>query len=323
MDATHNDGEENSARHVTGVTIASATFEPTTGGEWPAGLQLALRSMAPEARSPLIDETLAALRSARPAEGLLLARRGAALVGAIWVEFQPGRAAGVWSPGVAEGESPDLAAELLQCALDDLRQRDVHLAQALLSAGSLSAAPLFLSAGFVQAADLLYLLSTAAQFPANPIETPLCFEAVGADDPRLLAVVEATYEQTLDCPALDGRRESADVLADYLAAAGGNPRHWYVARQAEADVGCLLLARHADGESWELTYMGLIPAARRCGWGLDLVRHAQWIVGQAGGQRLVLAVDAANAPAVKTYAAADFFVCDQRSVFLKSLGDGR
>lgn len=323
MDAAHDDGEENSARHATDATIASAAFERTTGGEWPAGLQLALRSMAPEARSALIDETLAALRSGRPAEGLLLARRGAALVGAIWVEFQPGRAVGVWPPGVAEGESPLLAAKLLDRALADLRHRDVHLAQALLSAGSLSAAALFLSAGFVQAADLLYLLSTAAQFPTNPIETSLRFESVGADSKRLLAVVEATYEQTLDCPALDGRRESGDVLADYLAAAGGDPRHWYVVRQAAADVGCLLLARHADGESWELTYMGLVPAARRRGWGVDLVRHAQWVVGQAGGQRLVLAVDAANTPAVQVYAACGFFVCDQRSVFLKSLGDGR
>lgn len=319
MDSAQDQHEREQATRLTELSIGPATFEPRTGGEWPAGLQLALRSMPPEARAALIDETLAALGGGRPAEGLLIARRGTTLVAAIFFELQPGRAAGIWPPGVADGESSDLAGELLDRALGDLRRRDVHLAQTLLSAGSLSAAPLFQASGFSHAADLLYLLSTAAQFPAAPIETLLCFEPVAPDDPRLLAVIEASYEQTLDCPALNGRRECRDVLADYLAAAGGDPSHWYVARQGAADVGCLLLGRHADGESWELTYMGLAPPARRRGWGHDLVRHAQWVVREGGGQRLVLAVDAANAPAVKAYAAAGFLLCDQRSVFLKSL----
>jgi mycothiol synthase len=305
--------------HTTGLAFGLATFDPATGGEWPAGLELVLRTLAADARTAIINDTLAALRAGRPAEGLLIARRGSAMAAAIWVELQPGRAAGVWPPAVAAGESPDLAAEMLARALDDLRRHDVQIAQALLSAGSLPAAPLFQAAGFLHAADLLYLLSTTAQFPHAPITTPLSFEPLAADNPRLLAAVEASYEQTLDCPALNGRREGRDVLADYLAAAGGDSSHWYVVRQERADVGCLLLGRHADGESWELTYMGLAPAARRRGWGIDLVRQAQWLVGQGGGERLVLAVDASNAPAVKVYAAAGFFLCDQRSVFLKTL----
>ena len=37
----------------------------------------------------------------------------------------------------------------------------------------------------------------------------------------------------------------------------------------------------------ELMYMGLVPEARgRGGWGVTIVRHAQWLVRQAGCPRV-------------------------------------
>jgi GNAT superfamily N-acetyltransferase len=63
--------------------------------------------------------------------------------------------------------------------------------------------------------------------------------------------------------------------------------------------------------------MGVLPAARGHGWGAGIVRYAQWLAGQAARGRLVLAVDAANAPALRMYAAAGFRQWDQTSVFLR------
>ena len=42
-------------------------------------------------------------------------------------------------------------------------------------------------------------------------------------------------------------------------------------------------------------YMGLTPESRGRGWGLAVTRHAQWLAGQSGRERMVLAADAANA----------------------------
>ena len=69
----------------------------------------------------------------------------------------------------------------------------------------------------------------------------------------------------------------------------------------------------------ELVYMGLVPEVRGHGWGLELVRRAQGIAGRCGRERLVLAVDAQNAPAVALYEAAGFVRWDERRAFMRQL----
>ena len=64
-----------------------------------------------------------------------------------------------------------------------------------------------------------------------------------------------------------------------------------------------------------------MPAARGRGWGLEVVRHAQWLSGQASRNRLILAVDAANEPALRIYAAAGFQSWDQKSVYVLVLDE--
>jgi ribosomal protein S18 acetylase RimI-like enzyme len=64
--------------------------------------------------------------------------------------------------------------------------------------------------------------------------------------------------------------------------------------------------------------MGVVPEARGQGLGISIVRHAQYLARAAGRERLVLAVDAANEPAIAVYAAAGFVCWDRRSVFLRA-----
>ena len=59
------------------------------------------------------------------------------------------------------------------------------------------------------------------------------------------------------------------------------------------------------------------PAARGRGFGVALTRHAQWQTGVAGRARLVLAVDAANRPAIAAYSSAGFVVWDRRCALLR------
>jgi mycothiol synthase len=136
---------------------------------------------------------------------------------------------------------------------------------------------------------------------------------------RLGALVERTYEGTLDCPRLNGQRKTSDVLAGYRAAGKYEPERWFLLRHGGRDVGCLLLTLHPAHQQWELVYIGLIPEVRGRRWGIEAVRRGQFLAGRAGATCLLLAVDAANEPATAMYASAGFTAWDRRSVLVRFL----
>lgn len=293
---------------------------PPTGSQRSA-LELALDILPQPQRLAAIDDLLAAVaRGERSLEGLLAAWQGHHLVGALWAELHPGQSAGIWPPRTIAGSPPRLADDLLARAITLLESKQVGMAQCLLATDAGENAERLRRAGFEHPCDLLYLVSHAGHFPTSPVATSLEFWPVEpADLDRLARLIEATYKETLDCPTLDGRRDCRQVVAGYQATCRHDLSHWFVVRSHGDDLGCLLLANDAPTKSWELVYMGLVPAARGRGLGIELVRHAQWLVARQGGQRLVLAVDAANQPALNIYAASGFVAWDKRSVFLKFL----
>jgi ribosomal protein S18 acetylase RimI-like enzyme len=63
--------------------------------------------------------------------------------------------------------------------------------------------------------------------------------------------------------------------------------------------------------------MGLVPSARGCGWGRQIAQHAQYLVQRAQVERIVLAVDAANEPALRMYDRAGFKSWDRRTVYVR------
>lgn len=255
-------------------------------------------------------------------EGLWLARRAGRLAGATFAQSQAGRTAVVWPPRLVAHEPAATAGLLLERALQWLAGQGVRVVHALLETVTETDDAVLRAGGFVPLAELVYLASERTDFPDRCPEGPLHFEPYcPANHDRLVRVVEASYEQTLDCPELNGIRDMADVLAGYRATGVFDPGRWLIARWGEEDVGCLLLADHPQEEIWELVYMGLRVEARHRGWGRQIARHAQWLAGQAGRPRLWVAVDAANAPALRVYAAVGFQVWDRRRAYLKTLHD--
>ena len=262
---------------------------------------------------------LSAARAGRISlDGLLVAQRAGELVGAIWTQRQPGRVASVFPPVAISAEWRGCVDHLLSAALNQLMLSDVQLAQALLKDDEGPDAALLLGHGFSRLADLLYMVSVSKSFPTSPPGGALELVQASEEDPaRLSAICERTYEGTLDCPQLNGVRSQEDVLAGYRATGSYDPSRWWIARHGGDDVGCLLLAEHPDEDQWEIVYAGLAPEARGRGFGVALARHAQWQTGVAGCARLVLAVDAANLPAIAAYSAADFIVWDRRCALLR------
>jgi ribosomal protein S18 acetylase RimI-like enzyme len=254
--------------------------------------------------------------------------RAAALpLAAILAESLPGRSAVVMSPQIDrsldEPARNNLARELLLTLDSILRQQGVILAQALTAGHDDPASAWFLAAGYRNAGDLLYLSAdlTAAE---PPLRLPLIgslqlIPHPPADFARWIPLVERTYVNSLDCPAVDGLRPTRDVLIGYQDI--GRPRDdwWLIVQHEGEDIGCLLLADHHPANHAELVYMGVILEMRGRGWGVHLAHQARQIAAASGAEHLILSVDAANTPALRHYQTAGFRFWEQRTIWIKSL----
>ncbi|RMF38362.1 MAG: GNAT family N-acetyltransferase [Planctomycetota bacterium] len=126
----------------------------------------------------------------------------------------------------------------------------------------------------------------------------------------LVQLLSQTFEGTLDCPLLNALRKPEDFLASFLdGAALDGTLPWWIYLRDEEPAGCVLLKNHAE-QITELAYMGLVPECRGQGRGHLLVDHAIDQTRRMGGSALVAAVDANNAPAVRTYARSGLHVLD-------------
>jgi mycothiol synthase len=286
-----------------------------------AGLRLALRDLE-DAQFEVQREALREAEEAGPAGNVRvwgLFRQGR-LAGALLAQVQPGRCALIWPPRIVDGETSQSAARLLEAAMDVLSRTDLCMVQALLPTDAGGDADILRAAGFRHFSDLLYLVCLNDEFPVVLPASGLEFLPLEREyDDRFARLVEATYEGTLDCPAVNGLRSIEDVLQGYRATGEYVPQNWHLVRRGGEDIGCLIVSDYPRHGTRELIYMGLLPAARRQGIGVSIVRYALWRAAMDKQQRLVLAVDAANEPALRMYAAAGFQAWDRKSVFIRVL----
>jgi mycothiol synthase len=240
------------------------------------------------------------------------------LVGAVFSRVQPGKTAAVWPPQTVDDAPDSTAGRLIAAANAWLISQRIIMAQSLLLPTADAEAVILREGGYDRLADLVYLVCLADEFPHAPPDTPLAlYRYEPRDHQRLARLVETTYEQTLDCPTLNGLRTTDDVLAGYLATGDFTPDRWFLVRRQDKDVGCLLLADHRLHDAVELVYMGLAPAARGQGWGKTIARFAQWTTRETGRSRLLVAVDAQNGPAIRVYQGVGFQAWDRRTVLAR------
>jgi mycothiol synthase len=286
-----------------------------------AALGLVFGQLSEENRDLQIREILSAASADESLlDGLFVARREGAILGAAFAQVQPGRAASAWLPRLDPMTPFDrtLSERLFSAACEWLARQDIHIAQILVENASDVERAIMIRQGFLDLGSLLYLVSPKDTFPASVPIAPLSFETYNpANHERLARMVEATYRDTKDYPELNGARRIDDILTGYKSAGEFDAARWLLARHDDRDVGCLLLADYPPQGNMELVYMGVAAGERGHGWGLHLARRAQWLARLAGRERLVLAVDLKNSPAIAIYAEAGFQAWDRRSVFVK------
>ncbi|MFO7903258.1 MAG: GNAT family N-acetyltransferase [Planctomycetota bacterium] len=253
-------------------------------------------------------------------EGLFHAQRQETTVGAVWGQRVPGSLAFCWPAALAAGE-PEHTAELLHAAVNRyLDEAGIRMAQAMLPVQDVLSAMRLVRAGYEHLLDLDCLASSSETFPKEPPRRPFTVLAGWRGrETRLKALIERTYENTLDCTSLGSVRSMDDVLDGYRHTGVFRSDWWVIARHKGADIGCVLLADHPEHNQCELMYLGVVPEQRGKGWGMQLTRLAQWIALQAHRQQIVLAVDDGNRPARRLYERAGFDAWDRRSVYVRAM----
>jgi ribosomal protein S18 acetylase RimI-like enzyme len=283
-------------------------------------LSLVLTDLAPSQRREVAASLLQVDDTSKLAnEPLWVALRFGKLVGAAWGQRQSGNIAVFWPPRLVSGEDPETETRLAEWVVESLDDTGVEMTQTLVSPADEHVIRVLTHVNFRQLADLLYLTCEASRFAQSPPpDTELEFVTYdGTQRARLMRLIERSYESTLDCAALNGVRDVDNVVTGYQATGSYKPENWQLVKAHGEDVGVLLLADHPKVGHWELMYTGLIPEARGRGWGREVTQYAQWMANRAGVERIVLAVDSVNEPAIRVYRSSGFEIWDKRSVYVR------
>jgi ribosomal protein S18 acetylase RimI-like enzyme len=238
-----------------------------------------------------------------------------------------GRTAMVFATRQATAADAKLVGELINRACREISPTDVHLAQVLVDPNEPFERLAFLSGGFADLAALSYLErpvprgrmdeNVKVTWPAG-VELHTYADSLRLD---LVAILDASYEHTLDCPELRGLRHTEDSLAGHLAGGLQNPQLWTLLRVDGRWAGALLLNPSAGHQSIELVYLGLAAWARNRGLGWRLLRHGLELVRGRPERVINLAVDEANTPAIALYRREGFRPVLRRLALIRPVRD--
>lgn len=268
-------------------------------------VRLVLAGNAPgSAESELaIQRTLRMRREGRiPVHAIAAVANGTAVTAILVVE-SGGDAALVYLPQARprDCEDPALVTILSQLA-PFARHRGLSLLQVLTAFDSLHARMLR-GAGFRYLAELIYLeRPTSAEIPAYRTSAALewrCYDE--RDQAHFVDALAQSYVGSLDCPGLNGIRETHRILEGHKATGVYDPGGWFLATCGDDVAGVIVTAGVEERSALEVVYMGVSPAYRGQSVGDALMSRAIEHARSKRHGHLTLAVDAINAPARRLY----------------------
>ncbi|OWK43341.1 GNAT family N-acetyltransferase [Fimbriiglobus ruber] len=297
-------------------------MSPARPAEYPAACRALFAHLPAVDRIARVDRALALIANGEiDPTGLLVARDmpGAdVLVGAMLVQHLPGSAASVWVPRAVSGPNQRAVEDALaRAAVARLRAGGARYAQSFLKPEERLPARALELVGFRFLTQLAFLIRDLTPEDARPnFDAPVRFVTYSAIGPNLFAdVLLATYEDSRDCPELNGTRSASEIVAEYRTEAPSPPPWWLVEAGDGGPVGVVILSPKDGTGVWDLSYLGLIPRARDRGWGKHLLRYAVARASLAGAVYLNLSADARNEPALRLYQGHGFRQYDLQDVF--------
>jgi mycothiol synthase len=276
--------------------------------ERPAAFELALRHLSEDIRPAraLNAMTLVAAGDIDP-DGIIVARAGSRLCGVLICVPLPGASGLFWLP---KTEPVDAA----------LEEQLVQFGQVIVHPLDAEFVGPLLKRGFRPVTRLHYLEHLLDRLP-SPTTSLLSYSTYSEENRGVFhATLWRTYEGTLDCPELNGVRSIDEIIAGHVGQGHFRPERWRLAFAGDRPIGVAMATAVPDMAAWDLSYLGVVPEARRRGYGREL---AIGVLGQAQEthiQKLIVAVDNRNQPALQLYHELGFLSNDVREVYLYFFG---
>jgi ribosomal protein S18 acetylase RimI-like enzyme len=255
-------------------------------------------------------------------DGVLVVRDGDWICGVVLYSLNAGATGQIWPPQALAGYPQEALEDILIAeAVNRLRQGGSKFIQALLTEDDLASVLCLMRGGFAHVSSLLTLshaLTIAEDHGGQSTFSPaLHYQTYAeADEGLFCQIMERTHEGSLDFPELNGLRTVDEAMDAHRRHGTFHAEQWLLAWRGDMPVGLLLLVEMPDQEDWELSYVGVVPEARKSGVGRELVREAVRRAAQLGTHRLTLTVDTRNTPAWNLYASEGFLPLDEHFVYM-------
>ena len=142
-----------------------------------------------------------------------------------------------------ECEPEQILEQLLQSLEQAARVRHLTWLQMVLETDSTFNHDWLQATSWQHLANLSYQVAIPTSFPVPQPKSYLEFTRFEPQQmEQLKEVIAKTYINTLDCPALEGRRTLEQVVAGYAEVGQSGTEHWWLAWYEGKPVGCVLLA---------------------------------------------------------------------------------
>jgi ribosomal protein S18 acetylase RimI-like enzyme len=260
-------------------------------------------------------------------QGVTVVRGKSGLRGAMVTILLPGATGLVVPPRAAPARTQRMIEDqLVRHSELWLRQHGVKMTNALiLPIEEPLAAPL-LRNGFRHMTSLWYLRHSLgeAQLADNllrsisEIAQTVSFATYSSSRPETFQETLArTYAGTLDCPEVNGVRDTSDVMQGHREQAHADSRLWWLMSQEDRPAGVLLLTPVPEVNALDISYLGIVPEfrGRRLGW--VVTAKAIDVARCVGAAQVTLAVDCRNTPAWNMYIEMGFEAQERREVYLR------
>lgn len=227
------------------------------------------------------------------------------------------------SPSGGSATVSDLIVRCVDQACQRIGPSEGQIIQILLELSDLRTAQGLRDRGFSDLATLMYLqktVSRSVEQPVLPVGCELNRYSLQTHDQFARGIL-ASYEQSLDCPDLHGKRHINDIIQGHKASGDFDPQLWFCLKDQQQEAGILLLAPLPQHSVMEIVYIGLAPTARGKGYGDYLLKLAFYHTANRGLKYLALAVDSMNTPAIRLYHRHGFKQVHQRLAMMRLVPD--
>ncbi|GIX03365.1 MAG: hypothetical protein KatS3mg113_0371 [Planctomycetaceae bacterium] len=291
------------------------------------GLRLLFAHLPVEEQSEHVAQALLAVhRGQLSLDELWCVWQGEIPVGATLLYCLPDGSGIIWPPVVTRAAVADdmVRHELFRLIIRRLDHRELRWGQVLLAPEEAHDLPRWEAYGFKHVTDLYTMGRDLIGVPSNRLELPAHARFVTYDQAThalFLDVLQRTYEQTLDCPWMNGLRSSEEALQVHQLSGVWEPKLWELLEVCGEPVGIVLLNDHPEQSAVELAYFGVVPSARGAGWGLHLLHRAIDHAARRGRHILFAGVDAQNCFANGLYLKCGFVELQRRLVLIRLRSD--